>query len=189
MESILDLDAAFIEATESVKDFVNIDASNMLRLYGFYKQATQGECNIPKPSMFSYSALKKYLAWKAVGSISQEEAKSNYIEIVNSLVKASPGTSDNRKVNTQFGVAVSSMLKTEKQLDDCDKTIFDFLKEGNCSRVSLLLQSEPVLLDQMDESEMQLIHWAADRGDHEMIQLLGTYLFNSRILIAYGILN
>lgn len=177
MESMLDLDAAFIEATETVKDLVNIDTSNMLRLYGFYKQATQGECNISKPSMFSYSALKKYLAWKAVGSISQEDAKSNYIDIVNSLVKSSPGTSDNCKVATQFGVAVSCMLKTEKQLDDCDKTIFDFLKEGNCRQVSLLLQSEPALLAKMDESEMNLIHWAADRGDHEMIQLLGTVLY------------
>lgn len=169
MESILDLDATFVEATEVAKDFVNIDTSTMLQLYGFYKQATVGVCCISKPSIFNFTALQKWNAWKAVGSIDSLDAKSKYIELVNTL----SGASKNHKTTTQFGVAVSCMLNTEQQLDENDKTIFDWVKDGNCSRVSLILQLEPALISKTDENEMQLLHWAADRGDPAMIQLLG----------------
>jgi ankyrin repeat protein len=64
------------------------------------------------------------------------------------------------------------MAKMEQELDDSDKTIFDWLKEGKIEHVSSLLSVNPSLIAERDESKMNLIHWAADRGDISMIHLL-----------------
>ena len=170
MEAILDLEAAFRQASETVRELVNVDSPTMLRLYGLYKQATQGVINIQKPGIFSYTARQKWEAWNSLGSTSSSDAKSQYIELVNSLVLEQKPSGGQKA--SAFGVAVSCMAKVEQELDDCDKTVFDWLKEGSVEKVSSMLELDPSLIAQRDESKMALIHWAADRGDPAMIELL-----------------
>jgi acyl-CoA-binding protein len=172
MESIMDLDSAFSEASETVKEFVNIDTTTMLRLYGLYKQATLGTCNISKPGIFNYTARQKWEAWNALGTTSLNDAKSQYIELVDSLASSHKKGTSSVKKTSAFGVTVSCMAKMDQELDDSDKTIFDWLKEGKIEHVSSMLSVNPSLIDQRDENEMALIHWAADRGDTSMINLL-----------------
>lgn len=173
METILlDLDSAFTHASETVRKFSNVDTPTMLRLYGLYKQATQGVCNIPKPGIFSFAARQKWEAWNALGKVSSGDAKSQYIDLVNSLSANHKEDSSAVQKTSTFGVAVSCMAKLEQDLDDSDKTIFDWVKEGNKDKVSSMIESNPSLIAQRDESQMALIHWAADRGDTAMIELL-----------------
>jgi hypothetical protein len=40
-----------------------------------FKQATIGECNIPKPSVFSIEASAKWKAWDSLGDMSQASAR------------------------------------------------------------------------------------------------------------------
>ncbi|KAG9348108.1 hypothetical protein JZ751_004137 [Albula glossodonta] len=59
-----------------------------LKIYGLFKQATQGPCNTPKPSMLDFVNKAKWDAWKSLGSVSQEEARQQYVDLISSLVAA-----------------------------------------------------------------------------------------------------
>ncbi|XP_039198682.1 enoyl-CoA delta isomerase 2 [Crotalus tigris] len=61
-----------------------------LKLYGLYKQATVGPCNIPKPSILDFINKAKWDAWNSLGSMTQDSARQSYIELVSSLVPAEP---------------------------------------------------------------------------------------------------
>ena len=52
----------------------------MLKFYGYYKQATQGKCDQPKPSFWDVVGKAKWDAWKKCDDISQAEAMKLYIE-------------------------------------------------------------------------------------------------------------
>uniref|UniRef100_A0A8C1VSP8 Enoyl-CoA delta isomerase 2 n=1 Tax=Cyprinus carpio TaxID=7962 RepID=A0A8C1VSP8_CYPCA len=59
-----------------------------LKIYALFKQATQGPCNTPKPSMLDFLNKAKWDAWKSLGSTSQEEARQQYVDLISSLVGA-----------------------------------------------------------------------------------------------------
>ena len=58
-----------------------------LNLYGYYKQATLGKCNTPKPSMFNLVDKAKWDKWNSLGNMSIDDAmlkySSLYLDIVN----------------------------------------------------------------------------------------------------------
>ena len=56
-----------------------------LKLYALYKQATVGENNTKKPGMLDIVGKYKWDAWKALGSMSQDDAKKKYTELVSHL--------------------------------------------------------------------------------------------------------
>ncbi|XP_015210254.1 enoyl-CoA delta isomerase 2 isoform X1 [Lepisosteus oculatus] len=59
-----------------------------LKIYALFKQAMQGPCNIPKPSMLDFVNKAKWDAWKSLDSLSPEEARQKYVDLVESLVAA-----------------------------------------------------------------------------------------------------
>lgn len=59
-----------------------------LKIYALFKQATQGPCNTPKPGMLDFVNKAKWDAWKSLGSVSQEEARQKYVELITSLLKS-----------------------------------------------------------------------------------------------------
>ncbi|KAG8446964.1 hypothetical protein GDO86_014416 [Hymenochirus boettgeri] len=52
----------------------------MLRFYSYYKQATVGACNIPRPGFWDPIGRYKWDAWNRLGGMSREEAMSSYIK-------------------------------------------------------------------------------------------------------------
>lgn len=60
-----------------------------LQLYALFKQATVGECNVPKPGMVDFVGRAKYNAWKAL-TMTQAEAEQKYIELIEELSKNEP---------------------------------------------------------------------------------------------------
>ncbi|CAI5671215.1 unnamed protein product [Oreochromis niloticus] len=64
-----------------------------LKIYALFKQATQGPCNTPKPGMLDFVNKAKWDAWKSLGSISQDEARQKYCDLIGSLVEAESGSS------------------------------------------------------------------------------------------------
>lgn len=64
-----------------------------LQIYALFKQATQGPCNTPKPGMLDFVNKVKWDAWKSLGSISQDEARQQYCDLIGSLVAAEGGGS------------------------------------------------------------------------------------------------
>ncbi|XP_066540041.1 enoyl-CoA delta isomerase 2, mitochondrial [Hoplias malabaricus] len=59
-----------------------------LKIYALFKQATQGPCNTPKPGMLDFVNKAKWDAWKSLASVSQEEARQQYVDLISSLLAA-----------------------------------------------------------------------------------------------------
>ncbi|XP_036923133.1 acyl-CoA-binding domain-containing protein 4 isoform X5 [Sturnira hondurensis] len=51
----------------------------MLRFYSYYKQATMGPCQAPRPGFWDPIGRYKWDAWNSLGKMSREEAMSAYI--------------------------------------------------------------------------------------------------------------
>lgn len=82
-----DLDTRFIEAVEKASKMTqaSLPQDVQLRLYAFYKQATLGTMEIRQTSNFHLRDAFKTNAWMQISHLTAEEAKENYIEIINSL--------------------------------------------------------------------------------------------------------
>lgn len=77
-----------------------------------------------------------------------------------------------KSAKSGMGVAVSTLHNADDPLADEQKTIFDWLKEGNILKVTQLLNKTKEDLNEVDDSGMALIHWACDRGYTELVQIL-----------------
>ena len=60
----------------------------MLKFYGYYKQATQGKCNDPKPSFWDVVGKAKWEAWNKCGNMSERDAMTLYIEELKQVTTA-----------------------------------------------------------------------------------------------------
>lgn len=57
----------------------------LLRLYGLYKQATEGDNEEERPGGFDFKAAAKYNAWLLLKGKTKEEATQAYVDLVNQL--------------------------------------------------------------------------------------------------------
>lgn len=57
----------------------------LLKIYGLYKQATEGDVSGDEPGMFDFVAKAKYTAWKERQGLSSDEAMQQYIDLIRSL--------------------------------------------------------------------------------------------------------
>ncbi|NXT34903.1 ACBD4 protein, partial [Pelecanoides urinatrix] len=51
----------------------------MLRFYSYYKQATAGRCQGPRPGFWDPIGRYKWDAWYSLGGMSKEEAMAAYV--------------------------------------------------------------------------------------------------------------
>lgn len=83
-----DLDTQFQEAYEKASNMTEaLPQDVMLRIYAYYKQATQDVPNESYNSGFDLRNAFKMNAWIQVRHLSTEEAKRLYIETINSIIK------------------------------------------------------------------------------------------------------
>ncbi len=81
-----DTKATFDAATEAAKKLPERpDNETMLKLYSFFKQATEGDVSGPKPGFFDFVGTAKYEAWEKLQGKSSEEAMQGYIDLVRRL--------------------------------------------------------------------------------------------------------
>ncbi len=82
----MDLKEQFEEASVKSKLLPEQSNENLLKLYSLFKQGTEGDCSIDKPSnMFDFKGIAKYNAWEDLRGLSKEEAMQNYIDLVKQL--------------------------------------------------------------------------------------------------------
>jgi acyl-CoA-binding protein len=83
------LDSRFEEAVAIASEMTqaSLPQDVQLRLYAYYKQATQGNVELNQTSSFHLRDAFKTNAWMQIKHISIEEAKEQYIDIIQSLVK------------------------------------------------------------------------------------------------------
>lgn len=74
------------EAVAITKKFTEKPSNeDLLKLYGLYKQATEGDNESERPGGFDFKAAAKYNAWMNVKGKSKEEATEQYIQLVEKL--------------------------------------------------------------------------------------------------------
>ncbi|MBX7242204.1 MAG: acyl-CoA-binding protein [Bacteroidia bacterium] len=79
----------FQAAAEKVKSLTyRPENSDLLSLYALFKQATEGDVNGDKPSMFDFKAAAKYNAWENLKGLSADDSMQKYIALVDKLLAA-----------------------------------------------------------------------------------------------------
>lgn len=82
----MDLKQEFEQATLNAKGLSAQSNEVLLQLYSLYKQATEGDVNIEKPTnFFDIAGVAKYNAWEALKGLDKDGAMQKYIDLVKSL--------------------------------------------------------------------------------------------------------
>ena len=82
-----DLQQQFEQAARDVKSLPERpDNDTMLRLYGLYKQGSEGDVKGDKPGFFDFVGAAKYEAWEKLRGTSEEQARKKYVDLVRKLV-------------------------------------------------------------------------------------------------------
>ena len=84
----MNLDELFNQAKKRVES-IDYRPTNeqLLKLYGLFKQATEGDVSGDRPGGFDFKAIAKYDSWASLRGMTREEAKQAYIELADSIVK------------------------------------------------------------------------------------------------------
>ncbi len=81
-----DLDSQFDQAVKDSKQLPERpDDKTMLQIYALYKQATAGDVQGDRPGMFDFVAAAKYDAWEKQQGKSAEQAKQDYVALIEKL--------------------------------------------------------------------------------------------------------
>ncbi|XP_031176405.1 acyl-CoA-binding domain-containing protein 5-B-like isoform X2 [Sander lucioperca] len=90
------LEAKFVAAVEVIRSLpeegpFQPSDDMMLLFYSYYKQATVGPCNIPRPNGFWDTRGKaKWDSWSSLGNMTKEKAMKNYVEDIQLILEAIP---------------------------------------------------------------------------------------------------
>ena len=81
-----ELNDAFENAQKDIKKLTKRpDDGTLLKLYALYKQGSTGDVQGEKPGFFDFVGAAKYEAWEQLKGISSEDAKQQYVDLVNKL--------------------------------------------------------------------------------------------------------
>jgi len=82
----MSLKETFEQAVNGVRDLATRPSNeNLLKLYGLYKQSTEGDVSSDRPGGFDFKAIAKYDSWASLRGMSKDEAMQAYIDLVDSL--------------------------------------------------------------------------------------------------------
>jgi len=78
--------AQFEQAVEAVKGLTDDPGNDVkLKLYGLFKQVTEGDVSGSRPGFTNPVGRAKYDAWAKLSGTSQEAAEEQYVAIVRDL--------------------------------------------------------------------------------------------------------
>ena len=82
----MELNEKFLKAAERVHALDTRPSNeNLLKMYGLYKQATEGDVIGNRPGGFDFKGIAKYDSWASLKGTPKEIAMQQYIDLVNSL--------------------------------------------------------------------------------------------------------
>lgn len=82
----MDLQKQFDDAVVHSKSLPKRPGNDeLLQLYAFYKQATEGDVSGDRPGGFDFKAIAKYDAWAEIKGSPKDQAMQEYIALVDRL--------------------------------------------------------------------------------------------------------
>lgn len=82
----MELQAQFESAVSRSKELTKRPSNEeLLQLYGLFKQATDGDVTGDRPGGFDFKGIAKYDAWAELKGKPKDEAKKEYISLVERL--------------------------------------------------------------------------------------------------------
>ena len=82
-----DLKSAFEQASRDIQTLSERpDNDTLLRLYGLYKQGSEGDVKGDKPGFFDFVGTAKYEAWAKLKGTAPEDAPKKYVDLVKKLI-------------------------------------------------------------------------------------------------------
>lgn len=160
-----------------------LSTSAALELYAWYKQATCGDCQGSQP--FSMQGAAKWDAWNQVRGYEKEVAQLAYVKALEQYAPEwtsggaleETGASPDRGDGLSMGPAVSTLgCIGPGNPADVDETpagqLCQKIADGAVEEACALLRQFPKLAIEVDKDGMLPLHWAADRGDVEMVNFL-----------------
>ncbi|KAL1517256.1 hypothetical protein ABEB36_001043 [Hypothenemus hampei] len=158
-----------------------LDNEVLLKLYGLYKQSIEGPCKAPKPSWYDLKGKSKWESWKSLGDMDQLMAKRQYVQLVLTLAPHLPFKETKDKSN--FWVSVSCMAPECKPMN---QNVLDYIRNSEVEQVEKFLDENEDKKNELDASGMGLIHYSADIGNSEILQLLITKGININLQDGEG---
>ncbi|HYF69540.1 MAG TPA: acyl-CoA-binding protein [Ohtaekwangia sp.] len=84
----MDLTEQFQQAVSRSKEMTKRPSNEeLLQLYALYKQGTEGDVSGDRPGGFDFKAIAKYDAWAELKGKTTEQAKEEYIKLVDRLIQ------------------------------------------------------------------------------------------------------
>ena len=84
-----ELDDAFAAAAATAKQLPKRpDNETLLKLYALYKQGSQGDASGKRPGIMDFVGRAKFDAWQTLQGVPMDEARQQYVELVDSLAAA-----------------------------------------------------------------------------------------------------
>lgn len=81
------MSAEFAEAVGAVKGLrARPTDAELLRLYGLYKQATDGPCTAARPPFYDFRGCAKWNEWRKLSALTKQQAEREYIGLVSALL-------------------------------------------------------------------------------------------------------
>ncbi|KAJ3692993.1 hypothetical protein LUZ60_012088 [Juncus effusus] len=180
--------SAFIATMAATSDSARVSNDVQLKLYGLYKIATEGPCTTNQPSALNFTARAKWNAWQKLGAMPTEEAMQQYISLVNEMFPTwdigSSLKKNKNKEEQEKGGPLSSAQKgpmgpvfsslIDEETDDSAvnlSAIHIAAREGAVADLHKQLESG-VSVDLKETEGRSPLHWAVDRGNHDIISTL-----------------
>lgn len=155
------MNITFTEATALARK-ISISQDVQLLLYGLYKQATVGDCNIPPPK--SPIDAVKYQSWAIHVGKSKEQAENEYVGVLTSSQSQSG-----------WGNKVSKFQlldeDVEEPRDENQEKVHKFCKSVRTGELDLVLLEE-IGINVKDQEGLTALHHACDEENEEMVELL-----------------
>lgn len=122
--------------------------------------------------MFNLEAKRKWDSWAELGHLSKEAAMQEYVAKVIELMPSLTSTAQKPvAAKSAFGLSVSRPAMQEETAEE-DSQLLKLIKSGDSDGLTKYLAVKSVDLDILDSEGLAPIHWAADRGFSDVLEVL-----------------
>ncbi|CAO3590577.1 unnamed protein product [Absidia cylindrospora] len=191
---------------ESAFDYLNthtvtVSKDNKLKFYGYFKQATTGDCTIPKPNLFEFVARAKWDAWNNLKGMESQVAMEAYVELAESLdigwtrqgeyqYEAKESDKDAEETgHVLSSLAMLTMTTMSKYNKPCrgnaigrrhhtdplysnKHDLIGYTKANKLDQVREQVKEQKEPVNTKDEEGLTALHHACDSGYTDVVQLL-----------------